>query len=105
MQQTTDTTIIDNLKSRLLFGNTNDADPIVAIASLRESPDTCLFISKSEMSNFDPKIMQLEISEISSGDQLDLVLQECIHSSRSRLHFLSSLILEYLQEEEEVLND
>jgi hypothetical protein len=114
MKQTTDTGVIDNLRSRLLFGNDftfgdDKTDPLIAIASMRTTPDTYVFIFNSEIDKFDPELMELAIGEIHSDEQFKLAIRECewvVDKDKARLYYLFGLISDYLEDSEiEVLND
>ena len=75
MKQSSDIRLISELKSKLIFGNSNGADPIVALAVI-DTSDTRVFIQKSEMDRFDPSVMSLDISAISSIEQFTLAIAE-----------------------------
>lgn len=74
--RTSDQELIEQLRSKLIFGNSQEDDPLVALGVISNNPNVRVFIHKSDMTQYDPSVMSLDISSISSLEQYILVAAE-----------------------------
>ena len=96
--------ILEGLYAALLFGETSEPDPLVAIAIPKENVDQRIFIKKSNIDSFDPETMTLDISSINSNLQFDLVLEEYTYllkdkaAHHERIQDLASIMKDSFEE-------
>lgn len=98
--------LISMIKSKLIFGNLDLDNPIVAVVALRDNFERKEIICKSEVSTYDPSTKILEIYSVVSPEQALLVTKEIQFLSKSndiddldRVSRLSSMMEDYFYEE------